>query len=98
MSPLRETVIAAFENARGRSTKGNDRMSPIAFTVSVVLFSKYVSALHVGIEDVEGMEVGCSEGINDSVTDGFADGFIDGINDGSLDGLELGIEEGSEDE
>jgi hypothetical protein len=98
MSPLRKTVTATFENARGRSTKGNDRTSPIAFTVSVVLFSTYVSALHVGIEDVEGMEVGCSEGINDSAADGFADGFMDGIEDGSLVGLELGIEEGFEEE
>jgi hypothetical protein len=62
-------------------TKGNDRASPIAFTVCIGLFSKYSSKGQVGIDDVEGIEDGCSEGIDDSLADGFVDGFKDGKED-----------------
>jgi hypothetical protein len=84
---LRKTATATFEADRGRSTKGNDRTSPIAFTVSVELISEYETKMQVGMEDSEGVEVGCSEGINDSIADGFVDGFVDGIRDGSWLGL-----------
>jgi hypothetical protein len=91
-SPLRKTAIATSVAARGRSTKGNDRTSPIAFTVSVGLFLEYCNRGQVGIEDVEDAEEGCSEGINDSLAGGFADGFKEAIEDESWLGLELGIE------
>jgi hypothetical protein len=65
MSPLRKTVTSTSTSVRGKSTNGNFRTSPIAFTVSIALVREYESKMQVGIEDVDGIEDGCSEGIEE---------------------------------
>jgi hypothetical protein len=69
MSPLRKTLTATFASARGKSTKGNDRTSPMALTVSVGLVWEYSFKGQVGIEDVDGIDDvdGCSEGFEEGV-------------------------------
>jgi hypothetical protein len=78
---LRKTVTATFVAARGRSSKGNKRISPLAFTVPVALVSSYCAMVQVGIDD------GCTS----------EDGFKEGIEDGPWSRLEVGIDDGSED-
>jgi hypothetical protein len=85
------------------SVKGNDRISPLAFTVAVSLVLEYSSMGQVGVEDVVGIEDGCSEGIDEATSKERIDVCCSGSSKagseiGFKDGRRAGIEDGFEDD
>jgi hypothetical protein len=89
------------------SVKGNDRTSPLAFIVAVSLVLEYSSKGQVGVEDgvedVEGIEDGCSEGIDEATSKERIDLCCSGSSKagseiGFKDGSRAGIEDGFKDD
>jgi hypothetical protein len=95
--------MATFVAASGMSVKGNERISPLAFTVAVSLVLEYSSMGQVGIEDVEGIEDCCSEGIDEATSKERIDmwcseSFDAGSENASKGGRGADIEDGFEDD
>jgi hypothetical protein len=85
------------------SVKGNDRMSPLAFIVAVSLVWEYSSMGQVGVQDVEGVKDGCSEGIDEATSKERIDlccseSIEAGSENDSKGGCGAGTEDGFEDD